>query len=734
MQSLFRHSILLFSFVATACTAETLGQDTDGDGLSDVQEAHLGTDPFNRDTDGDTLPDAEDPAPCEAPQLVISAQIVETQNTDAASRLRIRATVATQNGVLLSNVVLKAQTSAGTILNATNPATGVYEFDVVGTQKGVAIIQIEAFNADGTKRDEVHALSVTFTPTGSTEPIDKPDKPDQPDPITPPDIDDPTPSLTLEVPGINPGIYAESGSMRGELWVMAIDGSSLDWSASDLTPYRNAYIQIDLPSGEQIIAHTNDSGWAHIVDDRLNGPVTLTAGASGARYITLAKVDARVISVGIHKRDIPFNQANTHGGTVRGTVRGFLGECGVEAFPSENVNVFDKFNIAIVQLGIRNTPLSSMNTGAILLPPDANSVVANYFAIPPNLVLANMTDPEKSTFEITGVQPGKYLVFALAGIGGNIFEASQNPYRLSFEPKALGITEIEIGAGQNQDVQIDLDIDLTRDVVQNDIYFGDLPVDPETGEPLKTGLILPMINTGKGVVFLDVNAKYNFDSFSNPLVSRYPRADHPTLQKYHLEAHPMVVGLAGRAAVSGFDRPGISTIIKHPSDGETISMYGANDWLDLPDATSPQRPVSAEFDAVGPALTGPMAWSVPQKTDLTIIRLNYMTPPIHNKILNSDIGSSRSHLLWEIIVPTADQSLNLPKLSPEAPDYPVLVNYEPTNEQAAYQYGPNTIEFELNAYVMGPKPFQYDKNFLATDINMNAAIVSQDSWLFNATP
>jgi hypothetical protein len=46
------------SAVATA-TAE-LGADSDNDGLSDVQEGRIGTDPYNRDTDGDQLTDGEE--------------------------------------------------------------------------------------------------------------------------------------------------------------------------------------------------------------------------------------------------------------------------------------------------------------------------------------------------------------------------------------------------------------------------------------------------------------------------------------------------------------------------------------------------------------------------------------------------------------------------------------------------------------------------------------------------
>ncbi len=42
---------------------EDFPQDSDGDGLSDVEETVLGTDPNNPDTDGDGVGDLEDPFP-----------------------------------------------------------------------------------------------------------------------------------------------------------------------------------------------------------------------------------------------------------------------------------------------------------------------------------------------------------------------------------------------------------------------------------------------------------------------------------------------------------------------------------------------------------------------------------------------------------------------------------------------------------------------------------------------
>lgn len=46
----------------------TLCKDTDGDGLTDLVEVRLGTDPKQADTDGDVLPDAIDPCPNAAPR------------------------------------------------------------------------------------------------------------------------------------------------------------------------------------------------------------------------------------------------------------------------------------------------------------------------------------------------------------------------------------------------------------------------------------------------------------------------------------------------------------------------------------------------------------------------------------------------------------------------------------------------------------------------------------------
>lgn len=163
-------------------------------------------------------------------------------------------------------------------------------------------------------------------------------------------------------------------------------------------------------------------------------------------------------------------------------------------------------------------------------------------------------------------------------------------------------------------------------------------------------------------------------------------------------------------------------------------MHHFEQWLALPQGVVPQPSEDKDkvFDAVGGTLQGgEIDWHVSQEADLTILRFNYLVPPVHNRLLNCDIGASRPHLLWEVFVPMPRQRIALPALTSSAPDYPVLRNPEPTGPGATYQYGARTIELEINVYRMGPRSFDYRRNFLWEDVNMNASAVSQDSYLIH---
>lgn len=719
--------------MASSCTAEVRGLDSDGDGLSDEQERMFCTDPHHPDTDGDTIPDALDPSPCDKPKINVVPTVVSTISTETQATATVQIAVRDANGRWIDDDTLEVRTTFGELTPLTKIGTGIFEISLSSSNDGAAEVTFSLMHANVS---ETILVELKLKKETTVEP--NPDNPD-PEKPTPPPESSSCADFVLTTPGVNPGIYANSGKMDGKLIVAAVDGQSLDWSDSALRAKPGAYVQVDLGDGSVLLGTTDDNGCVAFEDERLKSEVTVTIGAQKARYVTMTHIDARVIVFPLISRDITQKDAKTEGAKVTGTVRGFWGETGLPTLPPQNTNVFGTINIAIVQAAIRNMPLSSMNTGSILRPPNGESVTAELFDIPPNLVLSNKRDPSLSRFSLDKLEPGKYLIFALAGAGGNILAASQNPYELKFKPMALGIKEIEVRAGETVDIDLPLQIDLRTNTDDARLHFGQLPTDPKTGQALPMGLVLPMIRTGKGYIFLDVNSEWNLPNFSNPISLIFPRAVDEVLTSLGLLVDPMVVGLAARRAVSGFDLPGISTRVSHivfdKSSTATPAVYmndGAQ-WPSLPKFVTPEPPQSEALDAVGGNLypDRKIAWEMKSDADLTILRLNYMTPPVHNKILNSDIGASQAHLLWEIYVPAPYREVVLPSLSEQAPDYPVLVNYEPTTKDAAYQYDETTIELEINAYYMGPKHFDYERDFCFEDVNIHSSSVSQDSYLIS---
>lgn len=719
--------------MASSCTAEVRGLDSDGDGLSDEQERMFCTDPHHPDTDGDTIPDALDPSPCDKPKINVVPTVVSTISTETQATATVQIAVRDANGRWIDDDTLEVRTTFGELTPLTKIGTGIFEISLSSSNDGAAEVTFSLMHANVS---ETILVELKLKKETTVEP--NPDNPD-PEKPTPPPESSSCADFVLTTPGVNPGIYANSGKMDGKLIVAAVDGQSLDWSDSALRAKPGAYVQVDLGDGSVLLGTTDDNGCVAFEDERLKSEVTVTIGAQKARYVTMTHIDARVIVFPLISRDITQKDAKTEGAKVTGTVRGFWGETGLPTLPPQNTNVFGTINIAIVQAAIRNMPLSSMNTGSILRPPNGESVTAELFDIPPNLVLSNKRDPSLSRFSLDKLESGKYLIFALAGAGGNILAASQNPYELKFKPMALGIKEIEVRAGETVDIDLPLQIDLRTNTDDARLHFGQLPTDPKTGQALPMGLVLPMIRTGKGYIFLDVNSEWNLPNFSNPISLIFPRAVDKVLTSLGLSVDPMVVGLAARRAVSGFDLPGISTRVSHivfdksSTAPPAIYMNNGAQWPSLPKFVTPEPPQSEALDAVGGNLypDRKIAWEMKSDADLTILRLNYMTPPVHNKILNSDIGASQAHLLWEIYVPAPYREVVLPSLSEQAPDYPVLVNYEPTTKDAAYQYDETTIELEINAYYMGPKHFDYERDFCFEDVNIHSSSVSQDSYLIS---
>ncbi len=713
-------AILLLGLVLLACVERDAGLDSDGDGLSDRQELLFGTNPHNPDSNGDGIIDSLDPSPWEDAGAQLSVKIVENSASLRQVKVNFIVVLQSKGGQPLAKRQLQLETSLGDlgVVEEINP--GVYGFELVSEVEGNARVSVSYQPLFPKASLLSRQINVELRLAKK-----------EPDPLDPDPLDPVTEKVKLAKPGINPAQYKDAGRMDGVLYVMAIDENSLDWGDVDLAGFAGAFVQVDLASGERILAKTNEKGWVKIEDPRLNSQVNVTVGAQGYRYVSLMHVDARYISLVLAKRDA-LSDDTQESGNITGTVLGFNGEGGLEPFSKANSNIFDTVNVAIVQLAVRNYPLSAMNTASILVPPSSLTPIQEFLAIPPNLVIANMSKPEESRFALPQIKPGKYIIFALAGEASRVFEATKSPYQLKFVPRALGLEEIEVEAGQITNTSILLDIDL-RAGAQDELNISSLPIDPVTQKALPNALLLPIIDTGKGFIFFDVNSAYNLENFSNPLRVHYPDFSHPSFAKFGLKTEPLVVGLAGRDPVKGYDLPGISTVI-HNKTVQQKSVIGFDDprtWMPLPEFVLPKPPSSDALDAVGNKLQDRrLAWRVDPSCSMTILRINYMTPPSYNAILDTSIGASRAHLLWELYVPSPHNEVRIPELDKSAPDYPVLVNYEPTKAGSRLKYDKNTLELEINAYRMGPKAFDYSSNFMLSDVNLNAQSVSQDSYLF----
>ena len=161
-------------------------------------------------------------------------------------------------------------------------------------------------------------------------------------------------------------------------------------------------------------------------------------------------------------------------------------------------------------------------------------------------------------------------------------------------------------------------------------------------------------------------------------------------------------------------------------------------WLPLVKPLCPQPPEDRlDLDAVGDLLEGRIAWEpVPSSRSqdlLYVLRLGYMTPPPPSPFEGCTIGGARSHPLWDLYVPAPCTEILLPHIPEGTPGWPLLGNPRPSHEdpEALLRFGPDTIEVELNACVLGAagKPYRYDSDFLVSDINLHASQLSQDSYL-----
>ena len=133
-------------------------------------------------------------------------------------------------------------------------------------------------------------------------------------------------------------------------------------------------------------------------------------------------------------------------GSIVGEVKGFLGEGGLPRWPAGTIlgqlsDEESEVPVAIVQLAVRDVPLSSMSMGSVL-----ESIQDPVMPIPTNMAICELTDDEddscEATFELSNIPAGQYLLFALGGTASYVLAAVENPYSLVFKPMALAISRV----------------------------------------------------------------------------------------------------------------------------------------------------------------------------------------------------------------------------------------------------------------------------------------------------
>lgn len=698
------------------CSRE-LGRDTDRDGLTDRQEHIFGTDPNNPDSDGDGIIDGKDKEPKgRGPTLSLTASPVyeiddsETRCSDLSAKLT------NGMGVPIEGEEVIFSSDWGKIEKGNIPdSNGIYNAKICSDKKVIAHVMAKYDNPNDLYLPAVAEITIAFT------------------------IEEDMPQ-----PGVNPKPYTDAGNIAGFLRVFALDGDTVGKDGVYPMPFEGAYVLVE--KGEKHWSGiTGNQGFIEFSDPDLVGPVNVSVGAKGYKFTTYIDVDGSNIAVAMVRMDPITGKDLNRVGNIEGVVRGFDGEGGLMPFPVEG-NILDpksEIPVAIVQIALKNVPLSSISMGNILMPPDKETTGA--IPIPSNLVIFSRTNPENARFKLKDIPEGQHLIFALGGVARGIIDSMSDPYKLDFNPRALGIVRVQVKGGEttNQDILMNIDI---SPVKEKSVFvaLGALPIDWQTGKPFPNGLLLPVVDTGgEGFIFVDVDSSYNQPNFQNPIQIRFPEQDDPVIKQLGLKLTNLAVGLAGREAYFGADPPGISTaVLPNVKSGDFVDFSKPDAWLEAPQGIYPKPPdKNMPLDIVSvDKFAGKVEWKpVKGHVDLYIVRLNYMTGAPINPLIYDEktgiygsVGGPRSHCIWEIFVPKEKTSIMLPKFPADAPAKPELRNPVPNigDESTPHHYGPNTIEIELNAYRLGAeKLFDYNRDFLYSDVNLNALVVSQDSYL-----
>ena len=703
--------ICLLAVLATVSCGRGPGVDTDGDGLSDLQELLFGSDPAVVDTDHDGVPDGRDDnlfSPDPAIRLTASPAFQDEQQGRCVV-VGIRAIDG--RGFPVAGARVDLSWGLGDLQDVVTDESGFGNVTVCWPQ-GVDTKFMAKSRDLGGRHPEIQAeleLSLHH----------------------------------LVVPGVNTSPWEGAGKIDGRLKVVALYRNRVGL----LKPFQGASVHVGAEGVQIPFMTTGPEGVVDFVVPGLKGPVDVTVGAPGHRYVTYFRTEGSVISVILDPLDVISEDAVTGFGTISGKVKGFFGEGGGPKFPPGILITDPRTPVAIVQLAINGRPLSSMSMGGVLEEPSGTGI---WEAIPSNMAVCQISSPdqkdcgEEGVFTLRNIPEGQHLVFALGGTVGDVVETVQDPYQLDFQPLALGISRVSVVAGAVTEVEILMNIDLSPESGETvDITVDDLPIDWKTGQRMPNALIMPVIDTGgEGFIFVSVDGSYN-RGIRGPVKVRFPDPDHPEIKKLGLKLTNLAVGLAGRKAYLAGDPPGISTPVrpgvKAPAQ---INFDGPGTWLEIPRIEIPAPvPDGVSLDTVsedvfdGTVTFRPVAdYTTP---DLYVLRLNYLTAAPRNTFcadresgVSCSLGGPRSHALWEMFVPPDMTTVTLPTFPPGFPT-PYLGNPDPTPAASTspHRFDADTIEVELSAYVLGAdgKPFDYDDNFAYQDVNMHCTVVSQDS-------
>ncbi|MBM4397512.1 MAG: hypothetical protein FJ087_17725, partial [Deltaproteobacteria bacterium] len=599
-------SIFATAVIASLACGRDPGPDSDGDGMPDSQELLLGTDPAKADTDGDGIADGDDPRPTVSDRVLnlVHSPVPQDEGGRSCVDLVARLTLA---GDSLAGQEVRFEAEAGILGDVKAKGNGVFETSLCsGTRTAVKVI--------------ASALPLVREAVVSFEPADEPG---------------------LNVQGL------ERIADQGRLYVSVI-GLPAGSRASVTVQQGATTCRQDTGGGAKFEAGPHCPGLA--------GPVDVTVFAPGRRTVTYYGVEAYDVAVRLPELD-PLPADRDRLGRIETRVRGFDDRFVYGSYIEPDSRTAG----AILQIAVKDVPLSSMSMGSVLGMPRSGP-----FPIPTNFVLPGKGDVAEPWLE--DVPAGTYLVFALAGNVGNVLNALADPYKLRFEPVALGIGRVTVTAGETAFIDLDLAIDLGPDSGPTvDLYLDN----PPSGYP--NVLAMPVMDTGgEGFVFVSVDSSYNFGdaSSSKPIRIRFPDDDDPVIAGLRLKLNRLAVGLAGRESHEGADPPGISTPVRPGVKGPAeVRFDTADKWLDVPLLVTPAPrkvgvgigPLDAVSDEPFDRLVRWAPVEHPRRPDVFVVRLNYMTSAPSNPFAKS-LGGPRAHCLWEMFVPGDRTEIVLPAI------------------------------------------------------------------------